>query len=199
MSIFSNQRSNKILFFIVAICPALFLLYAAVNNNLGPDPAEALADSTGEWALRFLLLTLAVSPLRQLTGKVVVTQYRRMIGLFVFFYGILHFLVYLFFLLALQWQDLFDDILERPYITVGFTAFLLLIPLAITSTSKARRRMGRTWNKLHKLVYVVAILSLIHLWWQLRSDAIEVVIYAAIFVILMLFRLPKMKTMRFKN
>lgn len=174
-----------------ALCslPFLNLLWAALSNNLGPDPAEALADASGEWTLRLLLVTLAMTPLRQLTGQPHWVGYRRMLGLFTFFYAAVHMLVYLVFLLGLQWQRLWEDLVERPYIIAGTAALLLLLPLAITSTRSWQRRLGRRWKKLHRLVYVAAVVALLHLWWQVRSDAGEAWLYTVLFALLMVPRI----------
>lgn len=179
----------KIIVFLLSLLPLATMCVDVIQNTLGPDPAEALADRSGEWALIFLLLTLAITPLRRVTANTQWVHYRRMVGLFAFFYAVIHLLVYLLFLLALRWQELWTDILERPYITVGFTAFLLLLPLAITSTYGWQRRLGRRWKQLHKLVYIAAILALTHLWWQMRSDVGEALWYTLLFGSLMLLRI----------
>lgn len=181
-------RLSKAVLFCVLLLPAILLTVAIVDNNLGPDPAEALADETGEWALRLLLLTLAITPLRNLTGFVWLTQFRRMTGLYAFFYTSLHLLVFFAFLLGWQWGEIYLALVERPYISAGFVSFLLMLPLAITSTSRARRKMRRKWTALHRLVYPCAMLALLHLWWQVRSDYGEALVYVAVFVILLLMR-----------
>ena len=147
------MQLKKILIFFLLLIPAIHLSLAVFQNTLGPDPAEALADQTGEWALRLLLLTLAITPLRKLTGWTQLTQYRRMIGLYAFFYASLHLLVFIAFLLNWQWRELWQELSERPYIVAGFISFVLLIPLAITSTQAWRRRLPRHWKSLHQLVY----------------------------------------------
>jgi len=185
----SKRQSSKLLLFLLCLMPFIYLVWAALTNNLGPDPAQALADASGEWALRMLLLTLAITPLRQITSSTVWVHYRRMTGLFAFFYALLHLLVYLFFLLGLQWQTLWEDVLERPYITAGLVSLILMLPLAITSTQKIQQRLGRRWKKLHRLVFAVAVAALVHLWWQVRSDATEALLYTMLFAMLMLPRL----------
>lgn len=186
------MRLKKIFLFIVLLLPAVSLFIAAVENSLGPDPAEALADATGEWALRVLLLTLTVSPLCQLTGRAQLLQYRRMLGLFAFFYACLHFLAFVAFLLAWQWSDIYTAFIERPYISVGLMSFVLMLPLALSSTNGMRRRLGRKWRTLHKLIYPCALLALLHLWWQVRSDYTEFLVYLVIVILLILARLSSL-------
>ena len=187
----------KVFVFLLALLPLLQLFLGVLQNSLGPDPAKALAHLSGEWALRFLILTMAITPLRIITRSSEWVRYRRMMGLFVFFYAVLHLLIYCVFLLGLQWQDLWADILERPYITVGFGAWLLLLPLAVTSTKRWQRQLGRQWSRLHKLIYIASALILLHIIWQARSDLAEPLFYVLIFSVLMLFRLPIVK--RFIN
>ena len=183
------MRFYKTLLFILLLIPACLLLFAAVNNQLGPDPAEALADKTGEWALRLLLLTLLITPLRRVTGLVQLTQFRRMLGLYCFFYSCVHLLVFLTFFLGWQWIDIYDAILERPYITVGFSSLILMLPLALTSTNAMRRKLGRRWQLIHRLIYPAAVLALLHLWWQVRSDYTEALVYLVLFAFLILARI----------
>ncbi len=181
-------RAVKYFIFLLALLPFAVLCWGAVANTLGPDPADTLATETGEWAFRFLLLSLAITPLRAIAGWPKVFPYRRTFGLFALFYASVHFLVYIVFLLQLRWSEIFEDVLERPYITVGFTAFLLLIVLGLTSTKKMMRRLGRRWMQLHKLVYLINILALIHLVWILRTDLTEAVFYASILLPLLAYR-----------
>lgn len=182
------MRIYKSILFCLLLLPAVFLTLAVLQNNLGPDPAEALADATGEWALRILLLTLSITPLRTVTGIVQLTQFRRMTGLFAFFYACIHLLVFIAFLLGWQWSDVYEALLERPYISVGFASFLLMLPLAVTSTNAMRRKLGRRWTLLHRLIYPAAIFALLHLLWQVRSDYTEALVYIFIFTALMLVR-----------
>ena len=194
------RRPLKALVFMLALLPLFVMGVGVVQNNLGPDPAEALAHMSGEWGLRFLLITLVITPLRLLTSTGEWLHYRRMLGLFAFFYAFVHLLVYCVFLLELQWQDLWADILERPYITVGFAALVLLVPLAITSTRGWQLRLGRNWQRLHKLIYLAMTLVLLHLLWQARSDLGEPLFYTVLFLVLMVLRLSvvqrKMKQWR---
>ena len=150
------------------------------SNALGADPVAEIQQRLGLWALRFLMLSLAITPLRQLTGWNVLVRFRRMLGLYTFAYASLHFAAYLGLDLRGYWIQVFEDIVKRPYITVGFLAWLLLVPLAITSTTGWIRRLGRNWARLHKAVYVIAVLAVLHFWWLVKSDISEPALYAAI-------------------
>lgn len=172
----------------LACVPFIFQLYGAIFNTLGADPAKELALDTGRWALRFLLLCLAVTPTRELTGIAQLAPLRRTLGLFSLFYASLHLLVYGLFLLELRWFEIGDDILERPYITVGFTAWLILVALGATSPKRMVRLLGQKWRTLHKLVYVAAVLALLHLIWIIRSDISQAVFYGAILIVLLSYR-----------
>jgi methionine sulfoxide reductase heme-binding subunit len=156
---------------------------------LGANPVEAVQDTLGIWGLRLLLVTLAVTPLRVLMGWPRLQLFRRMLGLFAFFYVTLHFVWYLFVDQTFDWAQLAGDVVKRPYITAGFTALLLLVPLAATSTRRAMRRLGRRWQKLHRLVYAAAILGCVHYWWQVKADIREPLVYAAILAALLGWRL----------
>jgi sulfoxide reductase heme-binding subunit YedZ len=159
------------------------------TGALGADPVAAVEHFLGLWALRLLLVTLAVTPLRQLTGLTVVLRFRRLLGLYAFAYATLHFAAYLVLDLRGYWTQIFEEIVERPYITVGFLAWLLLVPLAITSTRNAMRRLGRRWAQLHRLVYAAAVLAVLHFWWLVKSDIREPALYAAILALLLGWRL----------
>ncbi|AVP96259.1 sulfoxide reductase heme-binding subunit YedZ [Ahniella affigens] len=183
---------SKWLLFPAALLPALLLLQGALQNTLGADPVKALTHATGLWALRFLLLSLAMTPFRLWTGWTGFIRYRRMLGLYAFFYACLHLLVYLVLDLGTYWADLLTDIQKRPYMTVGFGAWLIMLPLAITSTRGMIRRMGRHWQRLHRLVYVAGILAALHFLWLVKADLREPGIYAGILAVLLLARLwPK--------
>jgi methionine sulfoxide reductase heme-binding subunit len=157
--------------------------------DLGADPVQRLIHACGITALNLLLVTLAVTPVRQITGLNSLIRLRRMLGLFVFFYALAHFTVYLW--LFQQWnlKEVGADIVKRPYITIGMLALLLLIPLAVTSTNGMMRRLGRRWTSLHRLVYVIAALGLWHFWWQVKADISKPLLYVAIFAALMAWRL----------
>jgi sulfoxide reductase heme-binding subunit YedZ len=158
------------------------------GDALGADPVAEIEHRLGLWALRFLMLALAITPLRQLTGKPVLVRFRRMLGLYAFFYVCLHFAAYLGLDLRGYWTQVFEDIAKRPYITVGFAAWLLLVPLAITSTTGWIRRLGRNWARLHKLVYAIGVLAVLHFWWLVKSDIREPALYAGILAALLGWR-----------
>ena len=183
---------SKPLLVLLALLPLALLVLAAVHNTLGPDPVSQLEKRTGIWALRLLLLTLAITPLRRFTGWNWLIRYRRMLGLFTFFYASVHLTVYLVIDLGGFWSQIFAEIAKKPYITVGFAAWLLLIPLAVTSTRGMMRRLGRRWGQLHKLVYVIGVLAILHFVWQVKFGQTiavrEPVVYAAILAALLLAR-----------
>lgn len=177
------------LIYFLLLLPFVYLLQGALLNTLGADPARALALETGRWALRILLMSLAVTPLREITGLTGLFPLRKMLGLMALFYAVLHFIVYIVFLLELRWSEIGSDILERPYITVGFVALLILSAMGATSTKGMMRRMGPRWKQLHQLVYVAAILALLHLIWILRTDLFDAVFYGTLLVLLLGYRL----------
>ena len=183
-------RWSKALLFLLCLAPLGLLLLRAVNMELGANPVERLTHETGDWALRFLLASLAVTPLRMLTGKAWLLRYRRMLGLFAFFYAVTHFIIYLWIDQAFLWPEIAADIIKRPYITLGFAAFLILLPLAATSTKGMVRRLGRRWAILHRSVYAAAFLAVLHFLWLVKADYREPGIYLAVFILLMLFRTP---------
>lgn len=158
-------------------------------DALGADPVREIEHHTGTWALRMLLVTLAISPLRQLLHQPVLLRFRRMLGLYAFFYASLHLSAFLALDLRGWWATVFEEILRRPYITVGFLAWLALVPLAITSTRGWMRRLGRHWGQLHQLVHVAAALAVLHFWWLVKSDPREPLIHAAILTALLGWRL----------
>ncbi|WP_202844627.1 protein-methionine-sulfoxide reductase heme-binding subunit MsrQ [Luteimonas saliphila] len=160
-------------------------------DALGADPVAAIEHELGLWALRFLLITLAITPLRQLTGQPLLLQFRRMLGLYAFAYASLHLIAYLGLDLRGYWAQLFEEIVKRPYITVGFAAWLLLVPLAVTSTRGWMRRLGRNWGRLHRLVYAIAALAVLHFWWIVKSDYREPLLYVSILALLLAWRLWK--------
>lgn len=159
------------------------------SDALGADPVAEVEHRLGIWALRFLLIALAVTPLRQLSGQAVVIRFRRMLGLYAFAYASLHLAAYLVLDLRGYWLQIFEEIVKRPYITVGFAAWLLLVPLAITSTQGWIRRLGRRWGQLHKLVYAIAVLAVLHFWWLVKSDIREPALYAGVLAVLLGWRL----------
>jgi sulfoxide reductase heme-binding subunit YedZ len=181
----------KPLVFIASLTPIVWLFMAGfevAGQSLGPDPIKLTLHTIGKTALNFLMITLLVTPVRQLTGFTHLLRLRRMLGLFAFSYTLLHFVVYIWLDQELDFAGLGKDIVKRPYITIGFLALLLLIPLAVTSTNKMMRRLGRRWQKLHRLVYVIAILGVWHYYWQVKRDVTEPLIYAAILGVLLGYR-----------
>lgn len=172
---------TKPVVFVLGLLPLLFLSLRVLNlagYSLGANPIEALLHELGRWGLKFLLLTLAITPLRHWTGWNWLIRYRRMLGLFAFFYIVLHFLTYSVLDQGLDVGAIAEDIVKRPYITLGMTGLLLLIPLALTSTRGMMRRLGKRWQQLHRLVYVIAIVGVWHFYWQVKLDALDPTIYA---------------------
>jgi methionine sulfoxide reductase heme-binding subunit len=181
----------KPVLFAAALLPFAWLVYGIVTNNLGANPAEYLIRSTGDWTLRFLCITLAMTPLRVITGTPTLARFRRMLGLFVYFYVVLHLLSYSWFDMGFDFAEIAKDIAKRPFILVGFTAFLLLTPLAATSFNRAVKAIGaKRWQALHKLVYVIAGLGILHFFWMRagKRNFAEVAVYAAIIAILLGWR-----------
>jgi sulfoxide reductase heme-binding subunit YedZ len=185
----------KPVLFVLLLVPALYYFYAVYlaytggENLLGPDPAKYLALETGEWAIRILILCLAMTPIRYLFNWPYAWQLRRMTGLYALFYVSLHFLVFLAFLLGWEWQRLGIEIVDRPYVTLGFAALVLMVPLGLTSFRLAQRKMGRRWKQLHRAVYAVNILAVLHLIWIVRSDFGEAFLYTSLVVFLLGYRL----------
>ena len=186
----TGLRNPKAWIALACLLPLARLIALGVNGDLGANPIEFITRSTGTWTLAGLLVTLSVTPLRRLTGRADLIRYRRMLGLFAFFYACLHFTTYV-------WLDQFfdpaaiaRDIVKRPFITVGFSAFVLLIPLAATSTHAMMRRLGRRWQQLHRLIYPIALLGVVHYLWLVKKDLTEPLIYGAILVLLLALRLP---------
>ncbi|HXD43273.1 MAG TPA: protein-methionine-sulfoxide reductase heme-binding subunit MsrQ [Ramlibacter sp.] len=181
----------KPLVFLLALLPLAWLLYGAFANNLGANPAEYLSRATGGWTLRFLCMTLAVTPLRVATATPALARFRRMLGLFVYFYAALHFLAYSWFDMGFDPTDIAKDIAKRPFILVGFSAFVLLTPLAATSFNRAVKALGASrWQALHKSVYAIAGLGILHFFWMRagKNNFAEVAVYAAIIAALLAWR-----------
>lgn len=184
-------RALKVLLFVACLVPAGKLVletFGVAGMSLGANPVEELIHRCGKWGLNFLLITLAVTPVRRLTGWNWLVRFRRMLGLFAFFYVVMHFLVYSGIDQRFDLSAIAEDIGERPYITIGMTALLLLIPLAVTSTNGMMRRLGRRWQKLHHLVYVIACLGVWHFYWQVKLDTLEPLLYAGMLTVLLGFR-----------
>lgn len=185
------RRLGKPAVFLAALLPALLLVTDTLRDRLGANPIEAITHRTGWWALSLLLVTLAVTPLRRITGWNGVARYRRMLGLFAFTYATLHFLTYLVLDQFFAWSFIVEDVLERPYITVGFTSFVLLIPLAVTSTRGWIRRLGARWQRLHRLAYVAAAGGVLHFLWLVKADTREPVLFGIALVTLLVLRLRR--------
>jgi len=180
----------KVALFALCLIPFARLAWLGTHRGLGANPIEYITRSTGWWTLSFLLITLSVTPLRRLTGWNWLLRLRRMLGLFAFFYVSLHFTTYIWLDQFFDWQSMLKDIAKRPFITVGFTAFLLLIPLAATSTNAMVRRLGaKRWQRLHRAVYVIATLGVLHFWWLVKKDIREPLIFATLLGLLFLIRL----------
>ena len=181
----------KPIIFLLCLLPAALVLTDGleITGRLGANPIEEIQDRFGNWALRFILITLTVTPLRRLTAWNWLIRYRRMFGLFTFFYGLMHFLTWLFLDQGLLLSAIAEDLIERPFITIGFAAFLLLIAMAVTSTNNMRRRLGRRWQKLHYSAYAVGLLGVWHYWWQVKKDITEPLVYAVILAALLAIRI----------
>ena len=171
------------------LAPLGRLLYRGLTTGLGANPIEFVTLSTGTWTLVFLLTTLAITPLRRLAGQNWLIKFRRLVGLFAFFYACLHFTTYIWLDKFFDLAEILKDITKRPFITAGFLAFVLLVPLALTSTAGAIRRLGRRWQLLHSLIYVSSSAAVVHYWWQVKADIRQPALYAAILAALLLLRL----------
>lgn len=182
---------GKPLVFGLCLLPALLIAgdTFGITGNLGANPVEEILDRFGNWGIRFVMLALAVTPLRQVTGWQWLQRFRRMLGLFAFFYVFMHFLTWFVLDQGMLMSAILEDILERPFITLGFVALVLLTAMAATSTAAIRRRLGRRWDRLHQSVYVVGVLAVWHYWWQVKADIREPLIYAIILMILLGYRI----------
>ena len=183
------QRLAKPLLFLLCLVPLVRLVVLALMDGLGANPIEFVTHSTGTWTLVFLLITLSVTPLRQLSGYSALLRYRRMLGLFAFFYVCLHFTTYIWWDQFFDWAGIVKDVVKRPFITIGFAGFLLMIPLAITSTNAMMRRLGRRWQALHRAVYAVAVAGVVHYWWLVKKDITQPAIYGLVLALLLGYRL----------
>jgi sulfoxide reductase heme-binding subunit YedZ len=198
-------RRFKPVVFLACLIPLALLGWKAYNHALGANPIEVITHATGDWTLRSLLITLAITPIRKLTGQLWLIRYRRMFGLFAFFYGTLHFLTYVWLDKFFDLHEMLHDIAKRKFITVGFTGFVLLIPLALTSTKGWIRRLGgKRWQALHRLIYFSAIAGVIHYWWLVKADIHLPLEYAAVLTMLLGYRIavwatPKLATHKAKS
>ncbi len=190
------RRYIKPAVFVMCLLPLASLLWRAFElggSDLGTNPVEEVQDTLGEWGLRFLIITLSVTPLRDWFKAPWLIQLRRMLGLYAFAYVLLHFLTWLILDQGMYWSGILADISKRPFITIGFTALLLLIPLAVTSTNGMMRRLGKRWKTLHRLIYVIVLLGVWHYYWQVKADVREPLIYLAIALALLGWRVWKLR------
>ena len=194
----------RVFIFLLALLPLDRLIWLGLTDNLGANPIEFITRSTGTWALVFLCLTLAMTPLRLMTNSIAWIRYRRMLGLFCFFYAAIHFGIWLW--LDQNWDliDMLKDVAKRPFITIGFMSFVLLLPLALTSNHWAQRKLGRRWGKLHRIIYLIGVAAILHYWWHKASknDLETVSIYAGVMLLLLCCRIPsvrKLISFNFKN
>lgn len=177
---------TKAALFVVALVPLLRLIWLGINDGLGANPIEFITHSTGTWTLIGLLTTLSVTPLRKFTGWNWLIRLRRMLGLFTFFYASLHFMTYIWLDQFFDINTIVKDVIKRPFITVGFLAFVLLIPLAVTSTNSMMKRLGgKNWQRLHRLIYAIATLGVVHYWWLVKKDITQPLIYAVVLALLL--------------
>ena len=183
-------RNRKLWLFAACLLPLVRLAILGASGGLGANPIEFITHSTGTWTLVGLLATLSVTPLRRLTGRAGLIRYRRMLGLFAFFYACLHFITYIWLDQFFDLAGIGKDIVKRPFITVGFAAFVLLIPLAATSNHAMMRRLGRHWQQLHRLIYPIAVLGVIHYVWLVKKDVTQPLLFGAVLALLLAMRLP---------
>ena len=182
----------KVVIFFLALLPLDRLIWLGLTDDLSANPIEFITRSTGTWALVFLCLTLAMTPLRLVTNATVWIRYRRMLGLFSFFYASIHFVIWLWLDQNFDLVEMLKDVLKRPFITMGFISLVMLIPLALTSTHWAQRKLGRRWSQLHRLIYLIACTAILHYWWHKagKNDLDTVIIYVVILLLLLCCRIP---------
>jgi len=179
----------KVAIWIFALLPLARLFWLGVHDDLGANPVEFVERSTGTWGLIFLLTTLSMTPIRLLTGQVWQIQLRRLFGLWMFFYACLHITTYIWLDYSFLWADILKDIIKHPYVIVGFSAFVLTIPLAATSNSYMIKRLKKNWKRLHQVIYLIAMLAILHFWWLVKKDVTEPFYYAAVLILLLGIRL----------
>ena len=191
----------KVFIFLLALLPLDRLVWLGFTNGLGANPIEFITRSTGTWALVFLCLTLAMTPLRLLTNSTAWIRYRRILGLFCFFYTCLHFVIWLWLDQNLDLTDMLKDVVKRPFIAMGFISFVLLIPLALTSTHWAQRKLGRRWAQLHRCLYLIACTAILHYWWHKagKNDLDVVTMYAVVLLLLLCCRIPYVRKLLSKR
>lgn len=179
---------TKPLLFLACLFPLARLIVLAFSDGLGANPIEFITRSTGTWTLVFLLITLSVTPARRLTGLAALLRLRRMLGLFAFFYACLHFTTYIWLDQFFDWAAIVKDVIKRPFITIGFAAFVLLVPLAVTSTNAMMRRLGRRWQTLHRAIYFIAAAGVVHYWWLVKKDITQPALYGLVLTLLLGYR-----------
>ena len=175
--------------FILSLFPFLIIVFKIFFNQLGPEPVKEITHHTGEWTLIFIVLTLAMTPLKRITKSNIWISFRRMLGLFVFFYATIHLMTYVIIDYRFDWQQIYNDVLKKKYIFIGFSAWLLLIPLAATSSQKMTKLLKQNWKKLHRLIYVIAVFGAFHYIWLSKTIFFKPLIFAIIILILLMFRL----------
>lgn len=187
----------KAALFLISLIPFMRLVWYGYSSQLGANPIEVITRSLGTWTLVFLLITLSITPLRKLSGWNWLIKLRRMAGLFAFFYALLHFITYIWLDQFFDLADIYKDVIKRPFITIGFAAFVLLIPLAVTSNNAMMKKLGgKRWQMLHWLIYPIAIFAVLHYWWLVKKDITQPAIYAAILAILLAYRVWKQRKTR---
>lgn len=181
---------GKAALWLLCLTPLGRLIFLGLTDGLGANPIEFITRSTGTWTLVGLLVTLSVTPLRKLSGRTWLIRFRRLLGLFAFFYACLHFTTYIWLDQFFDAASIVKDVIKRPFITVGFTAFVLLIPLAVTSNQRMMKKLARKWQRLHRLIYFIAGLGVVHYWWLVKKDITQPLIYGCVLAILLAARLP---------
>ena len=185
------KRYLKPSVFILSLFPFLIITYKIFFNQLGPEPVKEITHYTGEWTLIFICLTLAMRPLKRFTNLIIWMKFRRMLGLFVFFYSTAHLITYVGIDYRFDWQQIFNDVFKKKYVFIGFSAWLLLIPLTVTSSQKMMKLLKHNWKKIHKLIYVIAIFGSLHYIWLSKTIFFKPLIYATIIALLLLIRVKK--------
>ena len=188
-----NQRYLKMVVFILSLVPIFYIIYQILTNQLGPEPIKDITHHTGKWTLYFIVITLAMTPLKKITKFNIWINYRRMFGLFIFFYASVHFMTYVGLDYRFDLESIGDDIIKKKYIFIGFAAWLLLIPLAITSNKRMIKILKDKWKKLHRLIYLISLFGVVHYLWLVKRDLTEPLVFLTIILFLLAFRL------KFKN
>ena len=183
-----NQKYLKLVIFILSLTPIFFIIYQIITNQLGPEPVKDITHHTGKWTLYFIVITLAMTPLKKITKLNIWINYRRMFGLFIFFYASVHLMTYIGLDYRFDLTSIGDDIIKKKYIFIGFAAWLLLIPLAITSNKRMMKILKDKWKKLHRLIYIISLFGSIHYLWLVKRDLTEPLVFLSIILILLTFR-----------